>query len=129
MKSCCRLSGHERKKNRTNVKALAERLMQTEQALLDRRLQVAVAPKSPPLVDTRTIGKTPTFEGERTQLLVMSYQWISRCWQRQREAKATRKAKATRRANAKAKVSKAKATRTRKAKTKTRKARWVLSPL
>ena len=46
---------------RADMEALMARLIQTEQALLDMRLQISAAPKEAPLVDTRTIGKAPTF--------------------------------------------------------------------
>ena len=50
---------------RADMEALMARLIQTEQALMDTRQQVAAVPKvTAPLVDTRTIGKAPTFTGE-----------------------------------------------------------------
>ena len=40
------------------------RLIQTEQALMDTRQQLAAVPKViVPLVDTRTLGEDPTFTG------------------------------------------------------------------
>ena len=48
-----------------DMEALMARLIQTEQALLDTRQQVAAVPKATaPLVDTRTIGKVLAFTGE-----------------------------------------------------------------
>ena len=50
---------------RADMEALMARPIQTEQALMDTRQQVAAVPKvTAPLVDTRTIGKAPTFIGE-----------------------------------------------------------------
>ena len=47
-----------------DMEALMARLVQTERALLHTRQQFAAVPKvSAPLVDTRTIGKAPTFTG------------------------------------------------------------------
>ena len=50
---------------RSDMEALMTRLVQTERALMETRKQVAAGPKvAAPLVDTRTIGKAPTFTGE-----------------------------------------------------------------
>ena len=47
------------------MEALMTRLVQTERALMETRQQVASGEKvAAPLVDTRTIGKAPTFTGE-----------------------------------------------------------------
>ena len=53
---------------RADMEALMARLIQTEQALLDTRQQVAAAPRTAaPLVDTRTIGEASTFTGEHKE--------------------------------------------------------------
>ena len=50
---------------RADMEAWMARLIQTEQALLDTRQQVAAVSKvTAPLLDTRTIGKAPTFTSE-----------------------------------------------------------------
>ena len=50
---------------RADMEALVARLVQTERVFMDTRQQVAAVPKvSSPLVDTRTVGKAPTFTGE-----------------------------------------------------------------
>ena len=49
---------------RAEMEALMARLIHTEQALLDTRLQISAAPTAASVVDTRTIGKAPTFTGE-----------------------------------------------------------------
>ena len=48
--------------------------MLAEQALLDTRLQISAAPKSSPLVHTRTIGKAPTFTDEHKDWPERSFQ-------------------------------------------------------
>ena len=55
--------------------ALMARLVQ--RVLLDTRQQLAVAPKSTPLVDTRTIGKAPTFTGEHKDWPEWSFQFVA----------------------------------------------------
>ena len=50
---------------RTDMEALMTRLVQTERALMDTQQRVAAVPKvAAPRVDTRTIGKAPSFTGE-----------------------------------------------------------------
>ena len=58
------------------VEALMARLIQTEQASLDTRQQVAAAPRAAaaPLVDTRTIGKAPTLTSEHKDWPKWSFQ-------------------------------------------------------
>ena len=54
------------------------RLIQTEQALMDTRQQVATVPKvCAPLVDTRTIGKALTFTGEHEDWPEWSFQFTT----------------------------------------------------
>ena len=56
-------------------------LMQTEQALLCTRQQVAAAPRAAaPLVDTRTIGKAPPFTGEHRDWIEWSFQFTEHTW-------------------------------------------------
>ena len=56
---------------RAEMEALTTRLVQTERALLDTRQQVAAVPKvTAPLVDTTTIGKAPTFNGEHKDWVI-----------------------------------------------------------
>ena len=56
--------------------ALMARLVQTERALIDTRQQVEAVPKvTAPLVDTRTIGKVPTFTGEHEDWPEWSFQF------------------------------------------------------
>ena len=63
---------------RADMEALMARLIQTEQALMDTRQQVAVVPKvTVPLVDTRTIGKAPTFTGEHKNWPEWSFQFTA----------------------------------------------------
>ena len=63
---------------RADMEALAARLIQTEQALLDTRQQLAAVPKvTAPLVDTRTIGKAPTFTGEHKDWREWSFQFTA----------------------------------------------------
>ena len=51
---------------RSDMEALMTRLVETERALMDTLWQIAAAPKAAaPLVDSRTIGKAPTFTGEQ----------------------------------------------------------------
>ena len=55
-----------------------ERLVQTERALMDTRLQVAGVPKvTAPLVDTRTRSKTPTFTCENKDWPEWSFQFTA----------------------------------------------------
>ena len=60
-----------------DMAALMARLVQTESALLDTRQQIAAVPKSSPLVDTRTIGKAPTFTGEHKDWPEWSFQFVA----------------------------------------------------
>ena len=54
---------------RADMEALMARLMQTQQALLDTRQQVAAAPRAAaPLVNTRTVVRAPRFTGEHKDL-------------------------------------------------------------
>ena len=63
---------------RADMEALMARLVQTERALLDTRQQIAAVPKvSAPLVDTRTIGKAPTFTGVHTDWPEWSFQFVA----------------------------------------------------
>ena len=63
---------------RSDFEALMTRLVQKERALMDTRQQIAAAPKaSAPLVDTRTIGKAPTFTGEHKDWPVLSFQFTA----------------------------------------------------
>ena len=53
---------------RSDIEALMTRLVQTERTLMDTRQQAAAVPKvAAPRVDTRTIGKAPTFTGEHKE--------------------------------------------------------------
>ena len=57
--------------------ALMTRLVQTE-SIADTRQQIAAVPKaSAPLVDTRTIGKAPTFTGEHKGWQEWSFQFAA----------------------------------------------------
>ena len=63
---------------RADMEALMARLIQTERALVDTRLQGAAVPKATaPLVDTRTIGKAPTLTGEHKDWPEMSFQFTA----------------------------------------------------
>ena len=63
---------------RSDMEALMTRLVQTERALMDTRQQVAAVPKvAALLVDTRTIGKAPTFTGEHKDWPDWSFQVIA----------------------------------------------------
>ena len=63
---------------RADMEALMARLVQTERALIDARQQVAAVPKvTAPLVDTRTIGKAPTFTGEHKVWPEWSFQFTA----------------------------------------------------
>ena len=63
---------------RSDMEALMTRLVQTEGALMDTRRQIAAAPKAAaPLVDTRTIGKAPTFTGEHKDWPESSFQFTA----------------------------------------------------
>ena len=63
---------------RADIEALGARLVQTERALMDTRQQVAAVPKvSTPLVDTRTIGKAPSFTGGHKDCPEWSFQCIA----------------------------------------------------
>ena len=54
------------------------RLVQTERAFIYTRQQVAAVPKvTAPLVDTRTIGKAPTFTGEHKDWPEWSFQFTA----------------------------------------------------
>ena len=63
---------------RSDMEALMTRLVQTEGAMMDTRRQIAAAPKAAaPLVDTRTIGKAPTFTGENKDWPESSFQFTA----------------------------------------------------
>ena len=63
---------------RSEMEALMTRLVQTERALMDNRQQIAAAPKAAAsLVDTRTIGKAPTFTGEHKDWSEWSFQFTA----------------------------------------------------
>ena len=63
---------------RSETEALMRRLVQTERALMDTRQQIAAAPKAAaPLVDTRTIGKAPTFIVEHKDWPEWSFQFTA----------------------------------------------------
>ena len=63
---------------RSDMEALMTRVVHTERALMDTRQQVAAVPKvAAPLVDTRTIGKAPTFTGEHKEWPEWSYQFTA----------------------------------------------------
>ena len=65
---------------RADMEVLRARLIQTEQALLDTRHQVAGVPRAAaPLVDTRTIGKAPAFTGEHKDWPEWSLQFTATC--------------------------------------------------
>ena len=63
---------------RSDMEALMTRLVQTERTLMDTRQQIAAAPMAAaPLVDTRTIGKAPTFNGEHKDWPKWSFQFTA----------------------------------------------------
>ena len=63
---------------RSDMEALMTPLVQTERALMDTRQHVAAAPKAAALlVDTRTIGKDPTFTGEHKDWPEWSFQFTA----------------------------------------------------
>ena len=63
---------------RADIEVLMTRLVQTERALLDTRQQVAAVPKvTALLVDTKTIGKALTFNGEHKDWPEWSFQFNS----------------------------------------------------
>ena len=62
---------------RADMEALMARLVRTEGALLDTRQQIAAVPKSSPLVDTRTIGRAPTFTGDHKDWPKWSFQFVA----------------------------------------------------
>ena len=62
---------------RAEMEALMASLIQREQALLSTRLRISVAPKVAPLVDTRSVGKAPTFAGEHNDWPEWSFQFTA----------------------------------------------------
>ena len=63
---------------RSDMEALMTRMVQTQRALMHTRQQVAAAPKvAAPLVDTRTIGKAPTFTGDHKDWPEWSFQFTA----------------------------------------------------
>ena len=63
---------------RSDMEALMSRLVQIERALMDTRQQIAAAPKAAaPLVDTRTVGRAPTFTGEHKDWPEWSFQFTT----------------------------------------------------